>query len=244
MTFWSGERLLANKSVIEGFDNDNVDVNSYKLHMGSSYFRTTDDAKVEQKRVTLDDGEAFVIPPGQFAFLVTKEKVHVPTFAMALISMRTSVKFQGLINVSGFHVDPGYNGKLIYSVYNASPSQVHLSEGDYLFKIWFADLDQETKMGFRGEGNNEITNDMVRGLNRETYSLQALSEKIRDLETKVDLKLAEYKPAVDNLTLVWRTLIVGVVALALAAAVTPYWTSISGFVASMVDWVKARFGLV
>jgi dCTP deaminase len=44
--------------------------------------------------------------------------------------------------VSGFHVDPGYSGKLIYAVYNASPSPVQICEGESVFKIWFADLDR------------------------------------------------------------------------------------------------------
>jgi dCTP deaminase len=48
----------------------------------------------------------------------------------------------GLINVSGFHVDPGFYGKLIYAVYNAGPSEIHLSRGTEMFLIWFADLDK------------------------------------------------------------------------------------------------------
>jgi hypothetical protein len=42
---------------------------------------------------------------------------------MAFISMRTAFKFKGLVNISGFHVDPGYKGKLIFAVFNASPTK-------------------------------------------------------------------------------------------------------------------------
>ena len=50
----------------------------------------------------------FTIPPGQFAFLLTEEVVSVPPDALAFISIRAKTKFRGLVNVSGFHVDPGY----------------------------------------------------------------------------------------------------------------------------------------
>ena len=59
--------------------------------------------------------------PGQFAFLLTDEIVEVPDSAMALISIKAKIKWRGLINVSGFHVDPGFKGRLIFSVYNAGP---------------------------------------------------------------------------------------------------------------------------
>ena len=46
-------------------------------------------------------------PPGQFAFLLTKEVVSVPADALAFISIRVKTKFRGLVNVSGW---PGCNG--------------------------------------------------------------------------------------------------------------------------------------
>src|SRR3569833_307498 len=108
MAFWSGEKVLEYKSVVTDFSDARVDANAYNLSMGDSYFRTADkDSGEPQKKVTLKPKEAFIIPAGQFAFLLTKESVAIPSNAMAFISMRTAVKFKGLINVSGFHVEPG-----------------------------------------------------------------------------------------------------------------------------------------
>src|SRR5690242_16414540 len=102
MSFWSGEKLLQNSNVIIPFVENRVDCNAYTLRMGNSYYRTADrETQSEQKKTFLSDGDAFLIPPGQFAYLLSKEEIAVPNNAMAFISMRTSVKFQGLINVSG-----------------------------------------------------------------------------------------------------------------------------------------------
>src|SRR5882724_2673185 len=130
MSFWSGEKLIQNRSVITNFATDQVDANAYNLRMGQSFFRTADGTnEAVQTKILLSERQPFVIPAGQFAFLLSRETINVPANAMAFISMRTGIKFKGLINVSGFHVDPGYSGKLVYAVFTASPLPVHKCEG-------------------------------------------------------------------------------------------------------------------
>jgi dCTP deaminase len=219
--FWSGEKLLENRAVVTPFNDDQIDCNAYTLRMGDRYYRTAErETAHEQKTNILDDGEAFLIPPGQFAFLLSKETVQIPDNAIAFISMRTGIKFQGLINVSGFHVDPGYKGKLIYAVYNASPSAIQICENDLIFKIWFADLDRTSgdQYVFGRPGLGEIGSDLVKGMNREILSLQSLADKIRatedkirDSESAVIARLAQLQPTIDNLTFIWRAIIIGVV---------------------------------
>ena len=76
--------------------------------MGNCYFRTADaEANEPPQKSILNPGQPFVIPPGQFGYLLSKETVRVPPNSMAFISMRTGIKYQGLINVSGFRVTPG-----------------------------------------------------------------------------------------------------------------------------------------
>jgi dCTP deaminase len=223
MAFWSGEKLATRRSVVDGFDDKHVDCNAYNLHMGDVYYRTGEhETGYEQKKTSLKEREALLIPPGQFAFLLTKEIIRIPSDAMAFISMKTGIKFQGLINVSGFHVDPGYEGKLIYAVYNASPSPIQIGEGDPIFKIWFCDLSQVSADPyiFKGAGNLDISTDLMKGMNKEIYSLQSLADKIRDQQIAIDAKLAEQKPVIDNLTFIWRTAVMGVIGAVVIAFLT------------------------
>jgi dCTP deaminase len=243
MSFWSGEKIAANPFVVTEFSLDQVDANAYNLRMGNCYFRTADDSGgKDQKKTALSTGESFIIPAGQFAFLLTRETVNVPRDAMAFISMRTGIKFQGLINVSGFHVDPGYSGKLIYAVYNASPSPVQICEGDQIFKVWFADLDRTShqRYVFQGNAQNEISNALVRGMSKEIFSLQSLAEKMRELETGINAKLAEQKPTIDYLTFVWRAITVGVVGTLLVAFLALAYPSLQRYGAAIADWMSAH----
>jgi dCTP deaminase len=212
MAFWSREKILENRNVIvePPFDEDQIDCNAYALRMGSSFYCTADADKervTEQKKTLLSDGACFLIPPGQFAFLLTKEIVHVPDDAMAFISMRTGIKLQGLINISGFHVDPGYRGRLIYAVYNASPSPIQICENDQIFKIWFCALDRRSKFLFDGDGYNDITSDLIKGMNKGILSLQSLADRLRD-QTQT---FAEQKQTIDTLHIIWRTIIIAAI---------------------------------
>ena len=211
MSFWSGEKLLDNKSVVTDFNPEQVDANAYNLKMGNCYFTTSNGE--DQTKVYLKPSEPFVIPAGQFAYLMSHEELNIPSGAMAFISMRTGIKFKGLINVSGFHVDPGYKGKLIYAAYNASPSPIHISEGEQIFKIWFVDMDQESanKHLFQGSGKAEIGNDLMHGMSKEIYSLQSLAEKIRQLETNIKEQKSTTNLLSNIYTSIYNALVVGVV---------------------------------
>ena len=221
MTFWSGARLKQNKSVISEFSDDQIDCNNYTIKMGRSYYRTADKVGVDHKKIILADGEPFIIPPGQFAYLLSKEEVNIPVDAMAFISMRTIVKFQGLINVSGFHVDPGYRGKLIFAVFNAGSLPVQICQGDKLFKIWFCDLDEKADVSsaLKEPGITDISNELVRGMSKEILSLQSLAEQMRQLDASYRARFAEIKFAVDFLNVVFRGIVIAV----MIAAFTLLW---------------------
>jgi dCTP deaminase len=180
--------------------------------MGDSYFRTADKEGTYNNKATLKYGESFVIPPGQFGYLLTRDEVIIPANAMAFISMRTAVKFQGLINVSGFHVDPGYHGRLVFAVFNAGALPIHITEGENLFKIWFADLDRESgdDFTFNKPGAVEISNEVIHGMGREILSLQSLSTKLRDFEYSANARLDQQKAILDQMNFIWRALNIAV----------------------------------
>ena len=139
---------------------------------------------------TLSKGQGFTIPPGQFGFLSTAERIKVPENALAFISIKARQKFGGLINISGFHVDPGYEGALLFSVMNAGPKPLHLEQGQPLFLIWYADLDRVTERKKQpNDGFIGIEPDQINKISGEILSLQSLSDKQRALEKDIKRQL-------------------------------------------------------
>ena len=182
MTFWSGERLGERlPELVDPFDPARIDCAAYRLRVGPEvYVSPTDQAKDAQtkSKVALDPGEAFTVPAGQFAFLLTEERVTVPDSALAFISVRATIKFRGLVNVSGFHVDPGYKGRLVFSVFNAGPGPVHLARGEECFLIWYADLDRAIKLAKTGGGFDDIPTRLINPIAGEIQSLAGLSKRM------------------------------------------------------------------
>ena len=203
MAFWGGKRLETegkDKGIIDDFDEGQIDCSAYTLTMGSEAYVTPGHGenlrendkirlkaakkKVCGRKTERYGGGSLKIPAGQFAFLLTEEAVSIPDDAMGFISLKSGIKFQGLVNVSGFHVDPGFKGRLIYAVFNAGPSQITICRGDDLFLLWIADLsggldDQYTK----GDDEQlEIKSALITQVTRENHSLQALSTKIDKID--------------------------------------------------------------
>ena len=194
MPFWNGETLAKRlPGLIEPYDEAAIDCAAYTLHIGHEIYISPDGTIKSPNRHTkqvLGEREGFAIPPGQFAFLLTMETVTVPDNALAFISIKGRVKFKGLINISGFHADPGYKGQLLFSVLNAGPKPLHLQQGQALFLIWYADLDGATQRTRNIQGFDHIEPELVNGISGEILSLQSLSDKQHSLESQLKLQRA------------------------------------------------------
>jgi dCTP deaminase len=208
VSFLSGEALLAaipKYDMIRPFYPSQIDCASYTLKMGREAYITPDYQVQDLSRhriEVLTAHEHFIIPAGQFAFLLTEEIINIPDHIVGFISLKTGVKFRGLINVSGFHVDPGFQGHLLYAVYNAGPSQIHLARGMDIFLIWFAMLDRHSESIRRNLSpieNQHINPSLIENIPGEIFSLQSLSRKIDDLSREIDRKTDELSRGVDRL---------------------------------------------
>jgi dCTP deaminase len=89
-----------------------------------------------------------------------------------------------LVNVSGFHVDPGFRGRLKFWVYNAGNNDIQVLQGDPLFLIWFSDLDRPTRDPYprNSQASNEITAEDLRRLQGRLASPAALAKQIAELQ--------------------------------------------------------------
>jgi dCTP deaminase len=227
MTFWSGEKLeerLAGDQLVVPFTASQIDCAAYQLRLGPEIYVSPASEATEPNQVTIrrlvDDGEAFTIPSGQFAFLMTAETIKVPNDAIAFISVRAKVKFRGLVNVSGFHVDPGYAGRLIFSVFNAGPAPVHLRHGDPLFLIWYADLDRTSKR-VKGPGYTSIPADLVNPIAGGIHSFEGLLGKIKDTEKSLDHRIQKIEKDHEYL----KAIALVLVTIALSVGAKYLWTS-------------------
>jgi dCTP deaminase len=187
MSFWSSEKIkesAVKSTLIEPYNEKAVEHGAYELGLGPEAFLTSND---ENKKTVLAEGEQLVIPPGQFCLLLTEEKVFIPNNALGLISIKAGVKFRGLINVSGFHVDSGFQGRLKFSVYNAGSQNIVLQRKQRVFLLWFCDLDRVTSDTYKGTHINQsdISTEDVMRMQGEIASPGQLRKEIQEVQTNV-----------------------------------------------------------
>lgn len=190
MAFWNTTKIRNEceaNGLVTPFREDRVKRCAYELGVGTEAYITS---KTEDT-THLDVGEKVTIPPGQFGLLCTKELVHVPNNAIGFISIRASIKFQGLVNVSGFHVDPGFRGPLKFAVYNAGSKVITLDQDERVFMLWFADLNEDTPdpYGPAAASQSIITSKDVEKLKGEVASPAELKKQVDEIKHDYDKRL-------------------------------------------------------
>jgi|GEM_PF-1299668 len=211
--YLSTESVITDGSGNNSFKEERVEEAAYALSLGSEAYRTDNkDRKIE----LLDEKSRTVeINPGQFTLLMTDEYLCIPKDKLAFISIKAKQKLKGLINVSGFHVDPGFQGKLLFSVYNAGPSTITLETKKPYFLIWFAYLNEEASdedaynaTKNHHQGQKTIPLEYVDALKRgDIASPSTLLELIKGQSTLIDSKIKETERKYFNLDYFYKLII-------------------------------------
>jgi dCTP deaminase len=209
MSFWTTETFLERlhtDSIVDPANESRIKQGCYQLSVGREAC-ITDQKDETQKTILENTDSTAVIPPGQFALLMTDEEVGIPHDAIGFISIRFSYKSKGLINVSGFHVDPGFRGRLKFSVYNAGSQSVVLQRGDQIFMLWLASLDRKTSDSYRGnhQGQNEISSSDIERMQGVLYSPASLIDRIKQLEKDTDTRMRSLESRMSIATVLFRS---------------------------------------
>src|SRR5713226_2877035 len=152
------------------FDPALINEASYDLRVGDEVFLSENQIPTRLSQ----DSPYVLLPPGQFALVKTFEEISIPPDLIGLLSIRSRYKFQGLINISGFHVDPTYKGHLIFSVQNIGPNDIRLKYGDAAFMIMFAKLEKPYEGKPRGPGFDRISLEQMAQLGGPSVTLTKL----------------------------------------------------------------------
>lgn len=192
MAFLGHDRIIAEKDILfdttgallglslpDLFDKDLAEQASYDLRLGEEFYivgrRAPERLSEKQPYISL--------PPGQFAVLTCYEILHLPKEIMAFITLRNRFKMQGLVNVSGFHVDPTFRGRLVFAVQNIGPNDIRLRYKDPTFTIFFAAVDGNSTSTRKKPIRSGILLSDVQQLGASSITLAKLKKDIDSLRT-------------------------------------------------------------
>lgn len=163
-----------------GYNPDCLRQSSYDLRLGPQVYIAGTNAPqnlTEQKPY-------LTLTPGQFAILTCYERLNLRDTGeqkyMAFISLRSKFKFQGLVNISGFHVDPTHRGTLLFAVQNVGPSDILLKYNQPTFTIFFAEVTEGIGNG-RKDPLEGIRLEDVQNLGGGSVTISELRKEIVEL---------------------------------------------------------------
>ena len=225
--FWSSETMRSRfvvERLVTPFHPSNIENCAYALTMGPQALITGAD----DIRKDIDYGESIRIPPGHFAQLLTEEAIRIPPDALGLISMKSKVKSLGLVNVSGFHVDPGFEGRLRFSVYNAGPSPVVISRGTPTFLIWFAALDVPTQNLYDGQGGRDAFTDRdTMDMQGDVFTPHVLADRIVTFERGIEDRVGALERTIGWRDKLWLFALTAIISFVLGILAPLIWRALT-----------------
>jgi dCTP deaminase len=89
----------------------------------------------------VDDGDEFILHPGDFVLGTTKERVEVPPDLIAHVQGRSSLgRLAVVVHATAGVVDPGYRGQITLELSNLGKVPVALTPGMRISQLIFTEL--------------------------------------------------------------------------------------------------------
>lgn len=171
------ERATAGLFEDGDFDLGSLQQCSYDLRLGEEVYLLGRNApeRLSDRRPYLS------LAPGQFALLTSYERLNMPADLLGFITIRATYKMQGLVNISGFHVDPTFRGRLVFSVQNAGATDIKLRYRERMF-AFFADNIEGNIGEPRTRRQDGIALEHVQALGGSSISLMRLQKELQQLK--------------------------------------------------------------
>jgi deoxycytidine triphosphate deaminase len=173
------------------FNSSSLEASSYDLRVGGKGIIGGEGIEID-----LVQEKTLEIPPGAYAGIVSFEKMNFPKNICARLGSKRALSYDGIILLSGSIVDPGYEGHLLFGLYNASQKKVHIRYGRKICNIVFEKLAIEPEKEVQTEPNlingNFPDAFMDKMANMDVLPWMQISERVKQIEniTKdiIDLK--------------------------------------------------------
>jgi dCTP deaminase len=149
------DRLHEGSLVIDPLDDVDQQVQpaSVDLRLGSAFLefqRTniscihpTQESEVSEyiSETVVEDGEEFILHPGDFVLGTTKERVEIPRDLVANVEGRSSLgRLAVVVHATAGFVDPGYRGQVTLELSNLGTAPVALTPGMRVSQLVFTEL--------------------------------------------------------------------------------------------------------
>jgi dCTP deaminase len=176
--------LSAEPPVIEGIDtaqwrgeDSHIQPSSVDLHIGSIFVPGEAD---RADRTLPKARDSWSLETGATAVIVTHETLRLPANLACIGFPPSKVSSKGLLMTNPGHVDPGYSGKLQFTVINMAEEKMPLQKHQAICTLLIFQLDQDSAApyGVRVPNLPPLRYDDVAKLSKDFVNVEGRTRKI------------------------------------------------------------------
>jgi dCTP deaminase len=181
------EAVNSGKIGLSDFSKEYLQPASYDLRVGEEGF-TLSAGRV----INIQNEGMLEIQPGDFALVMTHEKLRLPTNMLGRFGLRSVYARMGLLATAGPQVDPGFEGKLVIGIVNFSSQSIKLQYLTPFCSLELEKLGSSASTPYQGpyQKQEHLTDKIISSIPKEPFPLAVML--IRQLAAiSPSLRLAE-----------------------------------------------------
>ena len=189
---------------------------SVDLHIGCIQIPARDDGGRVQAISKV--GDRHLLDTGATAVLTTSETLNMPAKIAGIGFPPSHISIQGLLMTNPGHVDPGYRGRMHFTVINMGRRPIPLEIGSAICTLLFFELDSDVGADW-GQRSMKAAEDSLPLTGLSDRAVNQLARDFVDVDKRAEKKVREAQ--------VWASVLAGVIALliSLASQMIPYYVT-------------------
>lgn len=198
------KKLVEEGKVIENGSINNCGSLKYDFTLSDEILKSDFSTPVKLTDLSVEERREALIQPGEVVYVLTKEKVNLPTNMYMSLSANRGMSEYGVLTLGGFAVDPGYSGRLMFGLFNYSSTPFTLMPGSKLIGGVFYSLGENEIIDIddleKPKSIDEFPARLVNIISQYSPTgMSSLEESIRTISKQMDALKEELSKNKDEL---------------------------------------------
>jgi deoxycytidine triphosphate deaminase len=184
------QELIGNNTLLCNGVVSNCDGIKYDFRLDDTILKSKYGVPINYSTFPVEkQGTELVVSPGEMVFVMSKETLNLPKNVYSQLSPRRKMTEFGIITLGGLAIDPGYNGKLLFGLYNVSSEDFKLVPNAKLAGAVFYELEDEELLTdyIPPEAIDTYSSTLIEKIKKyEPIGLKTLEDSVREMEKQLD----------------------------------------------------------
>jgi dCTP deaminase len=123
------KEMIGAGQIIVGGDPNAVEGIKYDFRLGSKFLKASLERPVDFNDLHGTERLQAKIDPGEVVFVMSEERLNLPMDMFVVLVHKRKISHDGIAEMGGLCVDPGYEGHLLVGLYNFSSSPFQFEPG-------------------------------------------------------------------------------------------------------------------